>query len=146
MIRPLRRCAALAGAASLLAGCATLPQDRSITCEAAGRPVFLSADGRTASLRLDVLTYNIEGLGWPARRGRAAELREIGQRLAALRATGAGPDVVLFQEVFSGAAVNAVDAAGYPAQAAGPGRRRHRDLPSAGPRRGAGPGRGANSA
>ncbi|ODT87304.1 MAG: metal-dependent hydrolase [Phenylobacterium sp. SCN 70-31] len=117
----------------LLAGCATLPEARAVDCSGIAMPdVAVSADGRTASTTLDVLTYNIEGLGWPARRGRASELAEIGARLSALRAAGQGPDVVLFQEVFSKAAVGAVDAAGYPAQTAGPGRRSRRDLPAAG--------------
>lgn len=117
----------------LAAGCATLPEARTAYCASVvPPPITLSPDGRTASTTLDVLTYNIEGLGWPARRGRARELREIGARLSALRETGDGPDVVLFQEVFSKAAVDAVDAAGYPAQTAGPGRRARRDLPVAG--------------
>lgn len=132
MIRTARVGGALL-AAALLAGCATLPQSKSPPCETvAAPPITLSADGRTASVRLDVLTYNIEGLGWPARRGRAAELAEIGRRLADLRASGKGPDVILFQEVFSRPAVAAVDATGYPAVAAGPGRRHRRDLPAAG--------------
>ncbi|MBU1374535.1 MAG: endonuclease/exonuclease/phosphatase family protein [Alphaproteobacteria bacterium] len=117
----------------LAAGCATLPAQRTLSCSDAPAPrIQISEDGRTARTRLDVLTYNIEGLGWPARRGRAADLAEIGRRLAQLRATGAGPDIVLFQEVFSRPAVAAVEAAGYPALVAGPGRRTRRDLPSFG--------------
>lgn len=129
----MRGLGAALAVAALLAGCATLPADRSISCEAASAPaVTVSADGRTASTRLDVLTYNIEGLGWPVRRGRASELRQIGEHLAGLRAAGRAPDVVLFQEVFSKAAVAGVEAAGYPSQASGPGRRTRRDLPTAG--------------
>jgi endonuclease/exonuclease/phosphatase family metal-dependent hydrolase len=132
VIRTLVAGAAVAIAA-LLAGCATLPAERSISCKAATTPpITLSADKRTASTRLDVLTYNIEGLGWPVRRGRAAELQAIGAHLAGLRARGQAPDIVLFQEVFSKAAVAGVEAAGYPSQAAGPGRRTRRDLPNAG--------------
>ena len=73
---------------------------------------------------LDVLTYNVEGLPWPARRGRAESLRAIGATLRRLRADGEAPDVVLFQEVFSPAAVRSVVEAGYPSIASGPSRTR----------------------
>jgi len=69
---------------------------------------------------LSVLTYNVEGLGWPARSGRADELRRIGEHLAALRATGTAPDIVLVQEMFSGPAKRALLASGYPAIRSGP--------------------------
>ncbi|SFR96782.1 endonuclease/exonuclease/phosphatase family protein [Sphingomonas jatrophae] len=93
----------------------------------------ITADHGTARTRLSVLTYNVEGLGWPARTGRAAKLREIGTRLAALREAGAAPDIVLFQEVFSGAAQRAVHRSGYPAMIPGPGRttRASADAPAA---------------
>ena len=71
-------------------------------------------------MTLKVLTYNIEGLGFPARSGRAPELRQIGARLDAMRVAGTGPDIVMFQEMFSGAAKRAVAATGYPAIAPGP--------------------------
>ncbi|WP_380874774.1 endonuclease/exonuclease/phosphatase family protein [Sphingomonas sp. DBB INV C78] len=80
----------------------------------------MASDGKTATTSLAVLTYNIEGLGWPARSGRGPELREIGKRLAAMRASGKAPDVVLFQEMFSGSAKEAVAATGYPAITHGP--------------------------
>ncbi len=100
--------------------------------DAEGPPVRLSADGRTASMRLDVLTFNIEGV--PLRSGRKAQLREIGLRLAALRQAGQAPDVVLFQEAFSGDAKQALRAAAYPAVASGPRRGQDRRLPAAGAR------------
>lgn len=86
---------------------------------------FNAADMQASALStrtLTVLTYNIEGLGWPARgRGeRAAALREIGERLEELRKAGQAPDIVMFQEMFSSAAKKAVDASGYPAIASGP--------------------------
>ena len=110
-----------------------IPRPRSPSCDQVSPPpVELSADGRTAHMRLDVLTYNIEGLGWPAREGRAAELAQIGDRLAELRRNGQAPDIIVFQEMFSHAAVKAVHAAGYPAEVAGPSRFEHRDLPSDG--------------
>ena len=118
---------ALLAAACLVAGAAQAADFR--------KPeVRLSADGRTASMRLEVLTFNIEGV--PRRRGREAQLRQIGARLAALRATGRGPDIVLFQEAFSDDAKAAVAAAGYPAVAFGPGRKQRRALPGAAERRG----------
>ncbi len=96
--------------------------------------VRISADGTTASMRLDVLTYNLEGI--PRRAGRKAQLQQIGAHLAALRKAGAAPDIVLFQEAFSGDAQAAVRAAGYPALVTGPNRSQQRSLPSEGDRRG----------
>jgi endonuclease/exonuclease/phosphatase family metal-dependent hydrolase len=109
------------GLALLLAGCATPPPARTLACSDALAPdIVRSADGTKASTTLKVLTFNIEGLGFPARSGRETELREIGARLAAMRSAGTGPDVILFQEMFSGAAKNAVAATAYPAIASGP--------------------------
>jgi len=106
--------------ALLLAGCGTPPPVRSMACHAAGSPEIVeAADGKKAMM-LKVLTYNVEGLGFPARSGRAKELAQIGQRLSAMRAAGTGPDIVMFQEMFSGAAKKAVMASGYPAIAPGP--------------------------
>jgi endonuclease/exonuclease/phosphatase family metal-dependent hydrolase len=106
--------------ALLLGSCGTPPPVRSMACNAAGAPQIVeAADGRRA-MTLTVLTYNIEGLGFPARSGRAPELRQIGERLSAMRTAGTGPDIVLFQEMFSGAAKNAVMNTGYPAIAPGP--------------------------
>ena len=110
-------------AAIALCGCATLPAERTLACaEARAPPIALSADGRTASTRIDVLTYNVEGLSWPARTGRGTSLRGIGERLAALREAGEAPDVILFQEVFSRASVRMVERLPYPSLAAGPAR------------------------
>ena len=108
-------------ALALLAGCSGRPPFRLLPCAEARAPAIArSADGATATTRLSVLTYNIEGLSWPARSGRAPQLRAIGARLAAMRQAGAAPDVVLFQEMFSGAAKKAVAATGYPAIVHGP--------------------------
>jgi endonuclease/exonuclease/phosphatase family metal-dependent hydrolase len=108
----------------LLAGCATAPAQRMVTCaDAPSAPIETSADGRTASTLLDVLTYNIEGLPWPARTGRGPYLQEIGERLAAFRAQGQAPDIIVFQEVFSRAATRAVESTGYRSLVAGPSRR-----------------------
>lgn len=116
-------------ALTLLAGCSTLPQSYSASCAEIPPPrIEHSADGKTARATLDVLTYNIEGLPWPARKGRAPYLKRIGEKLAALRAAGTGPDIVMFQEMFSGAASRSVVAAGYPALAAGPTRTQKRSV------------------
>ena len=113
--------AATALAAFFLAGCVSLPAARTISCEAAPRPpIRLSEDGRTASMELDVLTYNVEGLPKFARSGRRDPLGEIGAVLAALRQRGEAPDVVMFQEVFSRRARAGMLAAGYPSLAPGP--------------------------
>jgi len=118
----MRIVAALAGA--LLAGaCASLPAERFAACDAAPRPAIeLSEDGATARTRISVLTYNVEGLSWPARRGRGERLRAIAARLERLRADGEAPDIVLFQEVFSSAAARAVGGLSYPNLVAGPAR------------------------
>jgi len=85
-------------------------------------------------MRLDVLTYNLEGI--PQRAGRKAKLREIAMHLDVLRKTGAAPDIVLFQEAFSEDAQAAVRAAGYPTLVMGPDRSQQRSLPGEGDRRG----------
>lgn len=113
------RLSTFAAAAYALAGCATAPPLRSLACRLAPLPTISTADG-IARTPLTVLTYNLEGLSWPARRGRGAQLHEIGAHLAALNAAGRAPDVVMFQEMFSGAAKRAVAASGYPAIASGP--------------------------
>lgn len=118
--------AAAALLALLLAGCVSLPAGRTIACEASPRPdIRLSPDGATASMELDVLTYNIEGLPKFTRRARRDDLERIGAQLAAMRAAGTAPDVVLFQEVFSRRARGAVLAAGYPSLAPGPSASQH---------------------
>lgn len=104
----------------LLAGCATPLPERAMRCGEARPPAFAAPDQERITTTLSVLTYNIEGLGWPARSGRAASLHKIGERLAAMRQAGRAPDIILFQEMFSGAAKQAVAAAGYPAVVTGP--------------------------
>ncbi|WP_016746649.1 sphingomyelin phosphodiesterase [Rhizorhabdus wittichii] len=69
---------------------------------------------------LSVMTYNVEGLPWPARFGRGDALARIGERLAALRATGAQPRVVLLQEAFSDDAKAIRAASGHRYAAFGP--------------------------
>ncbi|MEW5688035.1 MAG: endonuclease/exonuclease/phosphatase family protein [Pseudomonadota bacterium] len=118
------------GAAAWIAAVACLAPsvgDAAPACPAPG--VKVGADG-VARTTLDVLTYNIEGLGFPARTRRGGDLDRIGEHLAALRQAGKAPDVVLFQEVLTGRARAAVEAAGYPHLVYGPGRKAKRDLPA----------------
>jgi endonuclease/exonuclease/phosphatase family metal-dependent hydrolase len=99
------------------------------------QPVIkVSDDKRTATMQLDVLTYNLEGVPW--REGRKEQLKEIGKRLAAMRAKGQGPDIVLFQEAFSDDAKAAVRKAGYAALVRGPNRLQRRSLPGESDRQG----------
>ncbi|WIA58238.1 endonuclease/exonuclease/phosphatase family protein [Sphingobium sp. WTD-1] len=104
----------------LLSACATPAPHRELSCSAAVAPALAAPDADRITTTLSVLTYNIEGLGWPARSGRGPSLKQIAERLAAMRAAGTAPDVVLFQEMFSGSAKQAVADTGYPAIAAGP--------------------------
>lgn len=121
-----------ASAALIVTGCTRLPPARLQDSGVTGSPdasIIRSADGRVASTTLDVLTFNIEGLGWPARRGRAPQLQQIGRLLAQLNERGDGPDILLVQEMFSPAAVQAMTRAGYRYQAWGPSRTQRRRLP-----------------
>lgn len=115
----MRGLCATAGFALLLPACGMPPPTRTLACHAA-TPAPVTAEGQTRSMILKVLTYNIEGLGFPARKGRGPDLAQIGSRLSAMRAAGTGPDIILFQEMFSGAAKKAVAATGYPAITPGP--------------------------
>lgn len=119
--RPALLATAALVASTLLSACTTTSPTRKMSCEdARPPPIQISPDGLTATTHLSVLTYNIEGLRWPARKGRGSELRQIGEHLARLRESGSPPDVVLFQEMFSGDAKDAVAASGYPAISTGP--------------------------
>jgi endonuclease/exonuclease/phosphatase family metal-dependent hydrolase len=112
-----RRGAAMVLAAAL-AGCASFPADRIGLCTRA--PVVTQAGDNRRGTEISVLTYNVEGLPWPVRKGRAPRLREIGRQLAAMRAAGTAPDIVLLQEAFSGPAALIGKSAGYPNFVRGP--------------------------
>ena len=71
-------------------------------------------------VELSVLTYNIEGLPWPARSGRSEDLARIADQLRALRDQGRQPHVVLFEEAFSHKARAIAHDAGYLYVADGP--------------------------
>lgn len=110
-------------ASLLLAGCASFAPDRLAECVPAMPPIDYDPATGEASTRLSVLTYNVEGLPWPARRSRSRQLDEIGGRLAAMRERGEAPDVVLLQEVFTSAAGRIAERSGYTNRVRGPGRR-----------------------
>jgi len=111
-------------ALGLAAGCTALPMETNVACIEATRPAIrYSPDGATVITEIDVLTYNIEGLPFPARNNRGPQLREIARRLAEFRASGEGPDIIAFQEVFSQAAAQAVTDTGYRSVVTGPRRR-----------------------
>jgi endonuclease/exonuclease/phosphatase family metal-dependent hydrolase len=69
---------------------------------------------------LSVMTYNVQGLPWPAAWGRAPALVAIGNRLAQMRERGSQPQVVLLQEAFTGHAKAIAREAGYRHIAIGP--------------------------
>jgi len=69
---------------------------------------------------LSVMTYNVEGLPWPARINRRASLVHMANRLRALRAAGRQPHIVLLQEVFSDDARAMARSAGYAFMTFGP--------------------------
>lgn len=69
---------------------------------------------------LSVLSYNIEGLPWPARANRRPDLARIAAQLQQLRAAGQQPHLVLFEEAFSRDARAIAAKAGYRYIADGP--------------------------
>lgn len=70
--------------------------------------------------RIEILTYNVAGLPWPAASGRPAALARIGDELARMRARGDAPDVVLLQEAFTAEAREIGARAGYRYRVDGP--------------------------
>lgn len=117
-----------------LAGCVSLPPPLLSRCSQGGAPpIAISNDGRTASTTFDVLSYNVEGLAWPAHGKRGASLRKIAATLADLRRTGKAPDVVMVQEMFSRTAVRSMTNIGYANVVTGPTRTQAKRLPAAQP-------------
>lgn len=123
----------LLGGMLLLSGCGGRPPLRTLPCaEAPPLAVETADDGVTKRAQFSVMTFNLEGLPWPARSGRPPKLKEIGARLKGMHEDGTAPDIVLFQEMFSSAAKKAVAASGYRAIVPGP---RRVSSPEDGPER-----------
>jgi len=93
-----------------------------------------NANQLTQAQEVSIMSYNVHGLPWPLTHGRPGALRKIGARLAAMRAEGDQPHLVLLQEAFTHHAKAIAREAGYPYAVRGPGR---------GDRRGAHPDAGA---
>ena len=81
-----------------------------------------NANQPTQAQDVSIMSYNVHGLPWPLTRGRAGALRKIGARLAAMRAEGDQPHLVLLQEAFTHDAKAIAREAGYPYAVRGPGR------------------------
>lgn len=73
-----------------------------------------------AAAAFSIMSYNIKGLPWPIAFGREEAMSAIGQRLAAMRSSGAQPRVVLLQEAFGDSANALGQAAGYRFVVTGP--------------------------
>lgn len=115
----------------LATGCASLPAPIVNRCTPGPAPrIVVSADAKRASTTFDVLTFNIEGLGWPARRGRGPALARIGSILKGLKASGQAPDIILVQEMFSSTAIKTMVDLGYPNMVTGPSRTQRKALPA----------------
>lgn len=82
--------------------------------------VSVDGVGQPGGRSLTVLTYNVAALPFPLATRRRAALGEIGHRLAAMRAAGTAPDVVVLQEGFSADTDLLIGAAGYAYRASGP--------------------------
>lgn len=80
----------------------------------------LGLQGPGAAADFSVMTYNVKGLPWPIAQGRPAALGDIADRLAAMRAQGRQPTIVVLQEAFIADAKAIGDRAGYAYQVYGP--------------------------
>ena len=92
-----------------------------------GPAAIAAAPGDPAPATLSVMTYNIEGLPWPIRAGRAGAAGRIAAQLRAMRAEGTQPHVVALQEAFGHAQHRIGQEAGYPYVAFGPDRHARND-------------------
>lgn len=110
-----KRLAALALGAVALAGFSPAISDT------IPRPMrFAAAPSRLPAGQLAVLTYNVNGLPFPAAFDRPRALAAIGDSLARMRADGTAPQVVVLQEAFTPEARAIAARAGYRFAAFGP--------------------------
>lgn len=91
----MRACASLGLALLALStgGCVSYPAERRVELNA-------QIEGSPPKT-LSVMTYNIEGLTWPARTGRGPFLAKMSEEFARMEREGVLPDVIVFQEAFS---------------------------------------------
>ncbi|MDZ4382889.1 MAG: endonuclease/exonuclease/phosphatase family protein [Parvibaculum sp.] len=110
-------------AATGLAGCQYLsPPDLYARQAPPAQVASSAADDTSTHQTFSVLTYNVEGLAWPARTNRGPRLRLIADKIAAMRAAGTAPDIILLQEVFSREAIAIARRSGYQNAIPGPAR------------------------
>ena len=90
--------------------------------ESAAHPPPIAVDPITGqrSVEIDVLIYNVAALPWPIASDRTKALRLIGEELAAMRARGTEPDIVMIQEGFRRSIKYLIAASGYPNWVRGP--------------------------
>jgi endonuclease/exonuclease/phosphatase family metal-dependent hydrolase len=100
----------------------TIPQKQRVSAcfPSVSQPAAAGAQPERGTATLRILTYNVEGLPWPAKGRRTPRLREIGRELAEMRAKGTAPDIVLLQESFSREAARIGARAGYRNYVKGP--------------------------
>ena len=125
---------------SLLLGCGGAIQTAPVPQTGIAYEPVITIDEQAgeASTEISVLIYNVAGLPWPLSRNkrsrtlddagnripissdRPAAMREIGERLAALRQAGQAPDILLLQEAFISDSAEIPERGGYPNWVAGP--------------------------
>lgn len=103
-------------AAALLSAVAFIPWSLR---PASGTTPFVITNLREDT-RLSLMTYNIEGLPWPVRLHRSADLARIEDRLTVLRLMGQQPHIVALQEAFTPDAKRIGIGSGYRYIANGP--------------------------
>jgi len=91
-----------------------------VTSDAVAPPLEHHPETGEGSLRIRVLTYNIEALPWPIRKSRGEAVLRIGHALARMRSDGEGPDILLLQEGFIAEVERLIALAGFPYVASGP--------------------------
>ncbi len=89
----------------------------------AARGVAATTPAAQGAGTLSVLSYNVEGLPWPAASGRSAAADEIAASLVAQRRAGTAPHVVALQEAFGPDQKRIGREAGYSYAAFGPSHR-----------------------
>jgi len=83
------------------------------SCPAQQLPtVRINSTGR-ASINIDVMLYNVQGLPFPARLNRTHDLERIRAELTEMRAACKAPQIILLQEAFSEQAARIGARAGY---------------------------------